>query len=568
MLLGNLDDNMKKFLMSGGPILIPFFAFALGTGIDLKMLLIAGLSGLLLGVMTALIGGFFNILADRMTGGSGIAGAAASSTAGNAVATPAAVALADPGFAALSSIAAPQIAASTIATAILTPILTTYIAKRRKRTEAIRSLPGLGKAGDKLIIVADDYTGAIDTGVHFSKSKYRSIVITQKEFIEKSLNDFDVLVMDTESRFDNRDTAYNKTYEIGRIAKSKNIKFFYKKLDSTFRGNIGAEISGLMDSLDIRLAIIAAAMPSYGRITKNGNVYVNGVLLSETEMAQDPKNPVTESNIQKIIAQQTEKKTTVIYHNEVLSGKESLLRELQQKVKEGFQIIVIDAMEKKELDLIASAVTSVEEEVLFVGSTGFAEYLPKYLNLKKAKDSNIVIAGSVNEVTRKQLKYLEDKPGVTIIDIDMGNIFTKKRKFEKNRIIQNIKDSIARGEDIIVRSAKSKAIITESFKQGREYGLDRFHVGETIVSFLGEIASHVLNETKIKGMVLTGGDTAIKAIQSLNISGTIIHDEVLPGIPYGQLDDDRYRDITLVTKAGGFGNEDALLKVIYYLRSK
>ena len=125
---------MKKFLMSGGPVLIPFFAFALGTGINFKMLLFAGLSGLLLGVMTTFIGGFFNILADRMTGGTGIAGAAASSTAGNAVATPAAVALADPGFAALSAIATPQIAASTITTAILTPILTAFIAKRKKRS--------------------------------------------------------------------------------------------------------------------------------------------------------------------------------------------------------------------------------------------------------------------------------------------------------------------------------------------------------------------------------------------------------------------------------------------------
>ncbi len=132
MILGNLDGEMKKFLMSGGPILIPFFAFALGAGIDFKMLLIAGLSGILLGVMTTFIGGFFNILADRMTGGSGIAGAAASSTAGNAVATPAAVALADPSFAALSAIATPQIAASTITTAILTPIMTAYIAKRKK----------------------------------------------------------------------------------------------------------------------------------------------------------------------------------------------------------------------------------------------------------------------------------------------------------------------------------------------------------------------------------------------------------------------------------------------------
>ncbi len=255
MILGNLDGAMKKFLMSGGPVLIPFFAFALGTGINFKMLVLAGLSGLLLGVMTTFIGGFFNILADRMTGGSGIAGAAASSTAGNAVATPAAIALADPGYAALSAIATPQIAASTITTAILTPVLTAFIAKHKKRTGEDKNLSAARTAEGKVLVVADDFTGANDTGVQFSKRKLKSIVITNKDNISKSLNDCDVLVIDTESRFDDKEKAYNKTFEIGKIVKAKNIKCIYKKLDSTFRGNIGGEISGLMDSLEIRHAI-------------------------------------------------------------------------------------------------------------------------------------------------------------------------------------------------------------------------------------------------------------------------------------------------------------------------
>lgn len=132
MILGNLDPEMKKMLMGGGSIFIPFFAFALGAGLSLGMLVKAGLPGVLLGVMTAVIGGAINILADKATGGTGVAGAANSSTAGNAVATPAAVALADPSLAAIATIATPQVAASTITTAILVPIITSYIAKRNK----------------------------------------------------------------------------------------------------------------------------------------------------------------------------------------------------------------------------------------------------------------------------------------------------------------------------------------------------------------------------------------------------------------------------------------------------
>ena len=136
VILGNLDEELRKFLLTGGMVLIPFFAFSLGAGLNFTTIIEAGLPGILLGVITTFVGGIFNIIADRAVGGTGIAGAAASSTAGNAVATPAALALVDPSIIPLVPVATSQIAAAVVTTIILTPVLTQFVAKQAKRKMA------------------------------------------------------------------------------------------------------------------------------------------------------------------------------------------------------------------------------------------------------------------------------------------------------------------------------------------------------------------------------------------------------------------------------------------------
>lgn len=133
LVLGNLDHELRDFLELGYEKIIPFMGFALGTGLTFEMLIKGGLAGILLGIMTCFIGGVFLIIADVLTGGTGVAGAALSSTAGNAVSVPGTVAEADPSLTAAAAIATPQVAASTITTAILTPILTSWWAKNRTK---------------------------------------------------------------------------------------------------------------------------------------------------------------------------------------------------------------------------------------------------------------------------------------------------------------------------------------------------------------------------------------------------------------------------------------------------
>jgi 2-keto-3-deoxygluconate permease len=130
ILLGSLDRDLRKFLAPACPVLIPFFAFALGAGINLASVWRAGLLGVLLGVAVVCISGLVLFVADRVTGGDGIAGLAAASTAGNAAAVPAIVASANPVYAPAAAQATVLVAASVVVTAVLVPVLTAWWASR------------------------------------------------------------------------------------------------------------------------------------------------------------------------------------------------------------------------------------------------------------------------------------------------------------------------------------------------------------------------------------------------------------------------------------------------------
>jgi 2-keto-3-deoxygluconate permease len=140
-LLGNLDDDLRAFFGAHEPIIVPFMAFTLGQRINLGSVLSAGAPGILLGVTVLVVTGTVCILVDRLLGGTGIAGAAASSTAGNSAAVPQAVALADPSYALIAPAATVQVAASVIVTAILTPILTTWWYKRVQLKRGVTASP-------------------------------------------------------------------------------------------------------------------------------------------------------------------------------------------------------------------------------------------------------------------------------------------------------------------------------------------------------------------------------------------------------------------------------------------
>lgn len=130
MLIGNLDRELREWFARAVPVLIPFFSFALGCGIHLNDVWKAGLVGIGLGVFVFLVTGTVLVIADKLTGGTGVGGIAAASTAGNAAAVPAIVAAANPVYKHAASQATVLVAASVVVTAILVPFATAWWATR------------------------------------------------------------------------------------------------------------------------------------------------------------------------------------------------------------------------------------------------------------------------------------------------------------------------------------------------------------------------------------------------------------------------------------------------------
>ncbi|WP_429310568.1 2-keto-3-deoxygluconate permease [Paenibacillus mucilaginosus] len=130
MIIGNLDKDMRTLFSKGSAMLIPFIGFTLGNGINLTKVYQAGLTGIALGIFVVLVTGGACFIADRLTGGNGVAGIAAATTAGNAATVPAVIAAANPQYAEAAPSATVVVASCVVVTAIIVPILTAWWANR------------------------------------------------------------------------------------------------------------------------------------------------------------------------------------------------------------------------------------------------------------------------------------------------------------------------------------------------------------------------------------------------------------------------------------------------------
>ena len=143
----------------------------------------------------------------------------------------------------------------------------------------------------KIIIIADDLTGANATGVLLVQQGFKAATFINLDKYKSMQNDdYDILSINTDSRAIKKEEAYKRVKSIVELFKDEDVKLFAKRIDSTLRGNIGAEISAILDNVkDDTYAIVVPSFPASGRACVGGYLMVHQVPLEKTAVATDPK---------------------------------------------------------------------------------------------------------------------------------------------------------------------------------------------------------------------------------------------------------------------------------------
>ena len=402
----------------------------------------------------------------------------------------------------------------------------------------------------RIAVVADDLTGALDTGVQFRTWGLSVEVAPTLDQLTSLEGSADVIVVNTDSRYDAPRQAYRKALEASEWMTGL-CDVFYKKVDSTLRGNLGAELDAVMEATGQSTAAVAPAYPLNGRVTRGGHAIMNGVLLEETEYASEMA--LHHSYVPEIIGAQTRRKATHIALETVRSPL-VLLREFQARQEEGYSFVVLDA--EAERDLLAVAGLPVK---VFCGSAGLASELPEGLGLR-APEPTVTVCGSVRSSNRAQVASLVDRLGVTQVNLDTVSLLRGGEAVEE--ALKRADGALSSGMHVVLVSAPDSKQVEETRSLGLRLGLKEAEVERMVVDALSEIAVKLLGRHQVSGMVLTGGATALAVCRGLGVESMEIMGEVQPGVPVLALSN----GVRAVTKAGGFGSGDALIEAVKYLK--
>lgn len=410
----------------------------------------------------------------------------------------------------------------------------------------------------KIGVLADDLTGAFDTGV-----QYRNWGLSVEVFIGdvkdvSKLDSVDVIVVDTESRGLKKEDAFLRVYRATEELTKIGFDRIYKKVDSTLRGNIGIELDAVMEASKIKFTFFAPAYPTYKRTTLSGKQYVNNKPLDKTEYIDELG--VKTAKISDIIRVQSKRKVGLVGFDTVNRGVNSIKTRIETLKKDGVEVAIFDTLTEKHLiDIVRAA----GDTRMFVGSAGLASEMPLGLCARSQKPV-LSVCGSTRRLSSIQVRNLQDRLGFKEVEIRVLKLIDGEAaaNVEVKRCVSEAVVALKAGVDVSITSSPRDGSAKEFVSYALQKGFKETEAKLFVEEAIGEITSAILKEVEVLSLIMTGGATSLVICKKLGVDMVDIVEEIEPGIPLLILSNGMHA----VTKAGGFGHEDSLIQATQRLR--
>lgn len=411
----------------------------------------------------------------------------------------------------------------------------------------------------QLLMIADDFTGALDAGVQFASHGAKTIVITDTvSQWSQDVQNVDVLVVDAETRHMPAQQAYDTVHRIVIQGVQAGIPHIYKKTDSALRGNIGAELSALLHASGEKQLPFLPAFPQIGRCTKQGVHYIQDLPVAQSVFGKDPFEPVKESRVDKLIAGQTQDPVTVLPpldYGDALPEQEGIL--------------VFDSLSERDLSITAHRLMEGKKLAIMAGCAGFAAMLPQLLGtntlhhepvLPKLDSRLLVLCGSVNPITQTQLDHaqasgflrLRMEPRQKLEPDYWGSDQGRQQLAQWLPLLQQGKHTIIDSND--------PGSNQPTADYAKAQGLTLEDVRLRISGSLGQILKAISQENLPGTLLVTGGDTLMQCMNCMGIHEIEPLCEVEAGVVLSRF---QYQGVSryVISKSGGFGKADLLISL-------
>jgi uncharacterized protein YgbK (DUF1537 family) len=428
---------------------------------------------------------------------------------------------------------------------------------------------------DSFIIIADDLTGAADTGVQFCRF-FEDTTLVSYQQLDRILerppgSASQATAVYTNSRALTAEAAHQRLLYVARKLAGRQSLRIYKKIDSCMRGNVGAEVDALLDALGYEVSFITPAFPELGRTTENDIHRVHGIPLAETEISRDPTSPVKKSHLTRIVRSKSKYPVGHVAAAHLHRTNSELQAQIDRQVLRGFRHLVFDAATRYHLDRIAGLVYSFPGKALPVGSAGLAGSLTEPLNPREkavksgpkidGTGSNLLVCGTASEVTGRQIDELLKKHPYEFVHLSAVMLAAQNRSHDFLETVSAIRSSLLKKNVIL-------AIASQHDDRSASRPSNFQTAPESIAAGLGHFVAEVIMSARPSNLFLTGGDTADAVLTAIGAAGIRIQGEIVAGVVQGELFGGRLDGLPVVTKAGAFGQKDTLVAVHEYWQGK